>query len=190
MKLSLLMRARPAGRVADVHAPGVWIGAYRRLVGPTAEVVETQFGDEVENLAPQYLVAVWKPIPAGGFAIRRFPAVARLVSTDSEGVMRALLKLVPDDSRLFVPEMEVDWGLIAQIAMVCDSGLRADQMRVLQAVVWRDREKRLEQIRRRYRPAGEGLRRFADTEPGSATAARPAAAAPDAPSAPQATGTG
>lgn len=167
MKLNLLLKSRSAPRVAESAAPGQWIGAYRRLLGPSTELVETQLGDEVENVAPQYLIAVWKPLAPGQFTIRRYPAVARLVTVDSDSVLKTLLRLVPTDARLFVPEMDVDWGLIAQIAMVCDPELRPEQLRVLQAVVWRDREKRLEQIRKRYKASPEGMRRFADTEPGS-----------------------
>lgn len=170
MKLKLLMRAKPAGRVAAAAAPGLWVAAWRRVSGAGAEVVDSPLGDELEHVAPSFLVAAWKPLADGQFALRRYPAVARLVSADGDGepVLRALLRLLPGDARIFVPEMEVDWGLIAEIAMACDAEATPDRLRLLQSVMRREREKRFEQIRRRYPPApdagGERRPPFAPTQ--------------------------
>lgn len=170
MKLNLLIRPKPASRVADAPAPGLWVGAWRRVMGPSTEVVETPLGDEVDHQPPLYLVAAWKPLAAGQFVLRRYPAVARLVGADGDGepVVKTLLKLLPADARVFVPEMEVDWGLIAEIAMASDPDPTPERLRLLQMVMRRDREKRFEQIRRRFRPAagtsGASQPPFANTQ--------------------------
>lgn len=170
MKLKLLIRPKTVSRVADSPAPGLWVGAWRRVMGPSAEVVETPLGDELDHQPPMYLVAAWKPLAPGQFVLRRYPAVARLLGADGDGepVVRALLKLIPGDARLFVPEMEVDWGLIAEIAMASDPDPTPDRLRLLQLVIRRDREKRFEQIRRRFRPEpgtpGAGQPPFASTQ--------------------------
>ncbi len=160
MKLKLLLRSRPVSRVADAPAPGLWVAAWRRVMGADAEVVESALGDELEHVSPCYLVAAWKPLAAGQFALRRYPAVARLASADGDGepVLRVLLKLLPSDARLFVPEMDVDWGLIAEIAMASEPEPTPDRLRLLQAVMRRERHKRFEQIRRRFQPEGAGGR--------------------------------
>jgi hypothetical protein len=170
MKLhSLLSRAPKAlTRIVEAASPGVWVGAYRRLVGPSSEVVDTQFGQEVENVAPQYLVAVWKPMRPGQVTVRRYPAAAQLLTCDSDSVLGALLRHVPVDGQVVIPEMEVDWGLIAQIVMLCETDLRPDQHRILYALIAREKAKVIEQIRKRYKLNADGLRSFADTEPGEA----------------------
>ncbi len=169
MKLnSLLSRSsKSPTRIVENLAPGVWVGAYRRLVGPSNEVVDTQFGQEVENVAPQYLMAVWKPIRPGHAAVRRYPAAAQLLTCDSDSVLSALLRHVPVDGQLVVPEMEVDWGLVAQIVMLCENELRPDQHRILYALIAREKAKVIEQIRKRYKLNPDGFRSFADTEPGA-----------------------
>jgi hypothetical protein len=158
-------------RVVESLAPGVWVGAYRRLVGPSSEVVDTQFGQEVENVAPQYLMAVWKPMRPGHVTVRRYPTMARLLTSDSEAVLSVMLRHVPVEAQLVIPEMEVDWGLIAQIVMLCDPELRPDQQRLMQAVMAREKVRVIEQIKKRYKPNPQGFRSFADTEPGPGTPA-------------------
>lgn len=153
MKLKLLMRSKPVSRVADAPAPGLWVGTWRRVMGPSTEVIETPLGDEVDQQSPLYLVAAWKPLAPGQFVLRRYPALARLVAADGDGdpVVRALLRLVPADARLCFPEMEVDWGLIAEIALASEPDPSPERLKLLQLVMRRDRERRFDQIRRRFR---------------------------------------
>ncbi len=166
----LTRNSKSPTRVVETLMPGVWVGAYRRLVGPSSEVVDTQFGQEVENVAPQYLMAVWKPIRPGYVTVRRYPAVARLLSCDSDAVLSVMLRYVPVDAQLVIPDIEVDWSLVAQIVMLCDPELRPDQQRLMNAVMIREKAKVVEQIKKRYKLNAEGFRSFADTEPGAPVA--------------------
>jgi hypothetical protein len=170
IKLNGLLTRSPKSsptRVVEALVPGVWIGAYRRLIGPSSEVVDTQFGQEVENVAPQYLMAVWKPMRSGHVTVRRYPTAARLLTCDNDAVLSVMLRHVPVDAQLVIPEMEVDWGLVAQIVMLCDTELRPDQQRLMYAVMTREKSKVIEQIKKRYKLNPDGYRSFADTEPGA-----------------------
>jgi hypothetical protein len=162
VKLGLI---KPKPRVTDVPGPGLWIGAYRRVAGPTHEVVETPLGDEVDNRPPQYLVALWKPLRRGEPFPRRFPTLAELVATDEATVTDALLKRLPEGARLAVPNFDVDWWLVAQIVMVTDDRLAAAQHQLLQAYMDTERRQTLTAIGTRYRHDAKGFERFADTEP-------------------------
>lgn len=154
MKLDLLRLRKPTSRIAAAPGPGVWLAVQRRLRGPGSQVHETPYGDEVENLPPLHLVALWRPLAAGQLVLRRFPAAARLVGVEGDALNARVLRWVPAPARLHWAELEVDWGLIAEIALASDPALGASELRLLQRVMHRERERRFEQIRRRYAPRG------------------------------------
>jgi hypothetical protein len=161
VKLGLI---KPKPRVTDAPGPGLWIGAYRRIAGPTHEVVETPLGDEVENRPPQYLLAAWKPLRRGEPFPRRFPALAELAAAEEASVAEGLLKRLPDGARLAVPRFDVDWALVAQIVMVTDDRLSAAQHQMLQAFIESERRQTLTTIGTHYSQDAKGTERFADTE--------------------------
>ena len=162
MKLGLL-KSRP--RIADTPAPGLWIGAQRRLAGPTHKVVETEYGDTVESLPPQYLFALWKPYKRDEPFLRRYPAVAELAAVEEAALPELMLKRVPEADRLCVLRLEVDWALVAQIVMIIDSRLGSAQHQLLRDFIEAEQRNTLATIGSSYRHEGRGFERFVDTEP-------------------------
>ena len=163
MKLGLLNKSR--SRIVEAPTPGVWIGAQRRLVGPTHKVVETEYGDSVESIPPQYLFVLWKPYKRDEPFLRRYPAVAELASVEEAGLPDLMLKRVPEADRLCVMRLDVDWALVAQIVMIIDSQLGSSQHQLLKDFIEAEQRNTLATIGSSYRHEGRGFERFVDTEP-------------------------
>jgi hypothetical protein len=158
-----LLKSR--SRQVDTPTAGAWIGAHLRIAGPSHEIIETDMGDAVETLPPQHLFALWKPHKRDEPFLRRFPHVAALVSVEEAALQETMLRRLPESAKLCVLRVDADWALVAQIVMVTDDHLRAEQHRLLQAFIDGERRKTLTTIGTSYRHDAKGFERFIDTEP-------------------------
>ena len=143
----------PDPRVLTAWAPGCWTVRVHRLTEPSVEVRQQPGGMQVEHHRAQWLCALWSPGPdpqaAAGDA---WPDGAGVFGADSvDGALgQGLAALEPED-RLWVADDGADWGLVAELVLAQQRGLRAGPAQALGALV--------EQARlARQRRLGEGYR--------------------------------
>jgi hypothetical protein len=137
----------PDTRLVQRHRPGAWIGAIRRAIGPGAEAVERNV---FETRPPYYLIALWKPLRFDQPALPRWPRKAMLVAPDKAAAIAELLRDIPRSDVLWLTGQDIDWCLIADIVLLSESRLPAQQRRGLEQFVNDERDATLAAIHDNY----------------------------------------
>lgn len=138
-------------RCLDAWAPGAWIGAARRAIGPCAEPVEGDDGDTVfEHQPAQWLIALWAPQSLQQPFLRRWPALVHLAVLAEADATAALLAHVPTGARLWLTNLELDWALLAEIVMLTEPQLAPWQHRELAQFILAERQATAEAIAQHY----------------------------------------
>lgn len=157
-------------RIVARPAPGVWIGAVRRVIGPIAQVTVTDQGETIETHPPHYLVATWAPLRDDEAHLRRWPDSVSVALNDHEGAIAELLRNVPDGARVWVTGQELDWTVIAQIAMLSETGrFTPEHYRELERFIAQQRDDTLATISANYTDKESGFEGFLGTVPGAFT---------------------
>lgn len=152
-------------RLMDHWRPGVWVGAQRRVFGPSAEVSETADSLIVDTHPPHSLIALWAPPGDREPLLRRLPLVASLVGTpDENAVLAELIAQLPADACLWLaPQTEIDWALMAEIVMISEPGLAAYEHRELRRFIDAERVATLALISTSYTDDADSYKPYADT---------------------------
>jgi hypothetical protein len=151
-------------RIVAHPEPGVWIGAVRRIIGPIAQVVESEHGDTIENHPPQYLVAMWAPLRSEEAFLRRWPDSVSVAQHDHDCALAELLCSLPDGARLWVTQQEIDWAGIAEIAMLSEgSKFTPEHYREIERFIANERAATLATISANYTDREDGFEGFLGT---------------------------
>lgn len=151
-------------RIISRPEPGVWIGAVRRVFGPMSQVVQTERGDEIENHPPHYLVALWAPLREEECFLRRWPDSVSIALHDHDNAMLELLHNLPIGARLWITTQEIDWAVIAEIAMLSEAqNFQAEHYRELQRFIGQERAETLATISANYTDRESGFEGFLGT---------------------------
>ncbi len=151
-------------RIVARPEPGVWIGAVRRIIGPIAQVVESEHGDTIENHPPQYLVAMWAPLRSEEAFLRRWPDAVSVDQNDHDCALAELLCNLPEGARLWVTPQEIDWAVIAEIAMLSEgSKFTPDHYREIERFIADERAAALATISANYTEHETGFEGFLGT---------------------------
>lgn len=151
-------------RIVARPEPGVWIGAVRRAFGPISQVVETEQGDTIENHPPHYLVALWAPLRDDEAFLRRWPDSVSIALHDHEAAIQELLRNLPIGARLWVTMQEIDWAVIAEIAMLSESqNFQPEHYRELERFIAQERAATLATISANYTDRESGFEGFLGT---------------------------
>ncbi len=155
-------------RIAAHPAPGVWIGAVRRAIGPVAQVTPTDQGDMIETHPPHYLVAIWAPLRDDEAHLRRWPDSVSVALGDHEGAIDELVRNLPEGARVWVTPQEIDWAGIAEIAMLSEGGrFTPEHYRELERFIAQERDAALATISANYTDSAGGFEGFLGTVPSS-----------------------
>ncbi len=155
-------------RIVARPVPGVWIGALRRVIGPIAQVTLTDQGETIETHPPHYLVATWAPLRDDEAHLRRWPDSVSVALNDHEGAIAELLRNIPDGARVWVTAQELDWTVIAQIAMLSEGGrFTPEHYRELERFIAQERDDALATISANYTDKESGFEGFLGTVPGA-----------------------
>jgi hypothetical protein len=153
-----------AQRVLTQHEPGVWIGAIRRAFGPFTQVVSTAQGDTIENHPPHYLVALWTPLRPDEAFLRRWPDTVAIALHDQDRALQELLRNMPLNARLWVTLQEIDWAVIAEIAMLSEGEhFEPEHYRELERFIEQERAATLATISANYTDREYGFEGFLGT---------------------------
>lgn len=135
--------------------PGAWMAVRRRALGASTAVLNTPDGPLVETLAPQWLMAVWPPQGLDQPWLSRWPERAALVSADDgdTAARRLLAVSVPAQASLWLAELEVDWGLLADLVLHHDAALKPFQIEALRALAEAERIAQFERLNSAYEAA-------------------------------------
>jgi hypothetical protein len=151
-------------RIASRAEPGVWIGAVRRVFGPISQVVSTDQGDTIENHPPHYLVALWAPLRDDEAFLRRWPDSVSIALNDHDCAVQELLRSLPIGARLWITTQELDWAVIAEIAMLSEAqNFQAEHYRELQRFIDQQRVESLATISANYTDRESGFQGFLGT---------------------------
>jgi hypothetical protein len=131
--------ARPAQLLASWQ-PRAWTALVRRLRGATAEVIQSARGPVVENHAPQWLCALWRPQRLDAPVLGRWPDLAALVPAETAlGALHQLLAQLPHQALVWPAELDVDWALIADLVLHQDARLRTSESQALRELAEAER---------------------------------------------------
>jgi hypothetical protein len=151
-------------RIVARPEPGVWIGAVRRVFGPISQVVRTERGDEIENHPPHYLVALWAPMREDEGFLRRWPDSVSIALHDQESAIQELLHNLPAGVRLWISMQEIDWAVIAEIAMLSEAhNFLPEHYRELERFIAEERAATLATISANYTDRESGFEGFLGT---------------------------
>lgn len=130
---------RPAQLLASWQ-PQAWTALVRRVRGASSEVVQAARGPIVENHAPQWLCALWRPQRLDAPVLGRWPEVAALVPAETAfGALHQLLAQLPHEALVWPAELDVDWALIADLVLHQDARLRPNQSQALRELAEAER---------------------------------------------------
>jgi hypothetical protein len=153
-------------RIAAHPAPGVWIGAVRRVIGPIAQVTPSVQGDMIETHPPHYLVAIWAPLRDEEAHLRRWPGSVSVALGDHEGAIDELLRNLPEGERVWVTPQEIDWAVIAEIALLSEGKrFTPEHYRELERFIAQERDATLATISATYTDSEDGFEGFLGTVP-------------------------
>lgn len=142
--------------------PQAWMALARRVRGASAEVVQTPQGPLVENLAPQWLCALWPPQRLDAPLLGRWPEVAALVGADTAfGALHQLLAELPPAAQLWAAELDADWALLAELVLHHDASLRSAHAQALRELIDAERGKNFARLNDAYVSQGRVARRSA-----------------------------
>jgi len=132
---------RPA-QLLTAWEPRAWTALVRRVRGASAEVVQAARGPVVENHAPQWLCALWRPQRLDAPVLGRWPELAALVAAETAfGALQQLLAQLPPEALVWPAELEVDWALLAELVLHQDARLRPTQSQALRELAEAERGK-------------------------------------------------
>jgi hypothetical protein len=151
-------------RIVAHPEQGVWIGAVRRIIGPIAQVMQTEHGDAIETHPPQYLVAMWAPLRDDEAFLRRWPDSVSVALNDHDCAVAELLCNLPEGARVWVTSQEIDWAVIAEIAMLSEGeNFTPDHYRELERFIAQERDAALATISANYTDRESGFEGFLET---------------------------
>ena len=151
-------------RIATHPEPGAWIGAVRRVFGPISQVVQTEHGDTIENHPPHYLVALWAPMAENESFLRRWPDSVSIALNDQESALQELLRNLPIGARVCVTMQEIDWAVIAEIALLSEAQtFSPEHYRELERFIAQERAATLATISANYTSRESGFEGFLGT---------------------------
>lgn len=154
------LRAASDPRLLARWQPRAWTGRLRKIAEVSAEVVQTAEGPLVENRAAAWLFAIWPPQRLESPLLGRWPTQVGLVEADDAPLAQAaMLATVPPDAPLWVADLEIDWGLVAEILLHQDASLRQGLSGSLKDLIQSEREAAYAQINQAYERAGRTIRR-------------------------------
>lgn len=140
--------------------PRAWMALARQVADASAEVLQSPGGLQVMNRAPQWLCAAWPPQRPDAPWLGRWPELAALVEAESrDGALQALLGELPAEADLWAAELEPDWGLVAELVLQQDAGLRPAQARALSALAEAERSASQARLNDGYLAQGRVARR-------------------------------
>lgn len=152
-------RADPDPRLVAGWQPQAWTALTRRVADASTEVSQAPDGPQVDSHAPQWLCAIWPPQQAD-LPLGRWPELAALVAAETgAAALQQLLVELPGDDPLWFTELEADWGLVAELVLRQDTGLRPTQARALHALVAAERDAHLARLDAAYALQGHVARR-------------------------------
>lgn len=155
-------QAEPDPRLVAQWQPQAWTVLARRVAGASTEVRQATDGLHVENHATQWLCALWPPLAAEPSLLERWPEMAALVGAEErEDALQTLLKELPAEAPLWAAALEADWGLVAELVLHQDDGLRPTQVRALRELAEAERNASLARLNAGYQPQGRVARRRA-----------------------------
>jgi hypothetical protein len=121
--------------------PQAWTALVRRIAGASAEVTQTPDRMLVAQHAPQWLCALWPPQPPAVPLLGRWPELAALVAAEGASqALQALLAELPADAAMWQADLEMDWGLVADLVLQQDAGLRPAQTQALRELAEAERQ--------------------------------------------------
>jgi hypothetical protein len=151
-------------RIVARAEPGVWIGAVRRAFGPISQVIETEQGDTIENHPPHYLVALWAPLREDETFLRRWPDSVSIALNDQDEAIQELLRNLPIGARVWITMQEIDWAVIAEIAMLSEAQtFLPEHYRELERFIKQERATTLATISANYTDRESGFEGFLGT---------------------------
>jgi hypothetical protein len=122
-------------RLLHSWRPGAWLGAVVRVMGPSAEIVESPQGPVVESFPPHLLLALWPPQSLQNPFIGCWPDQVLFAAVEPDEVGSVLLPHIPEEAPLWLGEPEIDWAALAELAMLHQPELRPFQLKGLRAFV-------------------------------------------------------
>ncbi|MFN0186587.1 MAG: hypothetical protein ACKVQR_22475 [Aquabacterium sp.] len=162
---AVAMRRQANPRLLGQWAPGAWIGALRRAHGAASEVVQGPDGPVVETFAPQLLVALWPPQALDTPLLPRWPARVMLTGAEGDAALESALAMIPADAALWVTHDDIDWALVADIALHHEAALRHYQIEALRALAVAEREAAFARVNSGYVQPAPGQPVQARTDP-------------------------
>jgi hypothetical protein len=133
-------RAQHPAQLLTSWQPQAWTALVRRVRGASAEIVQAPRGPVVENHAPQWLCALWRPQRLDAPVLGRWPDLAALVPAETAvGALHQLLVQLPHEALVWQAELDVDWALIAELVRHQDARLRPTQSQALRELAEAER---------------------------------------------------
>lgn len=139
-----------SAQVVSKWTPGAWIGAVRRVFGTVVEMGESEV---IENFGPHELVALWPPQTLQEPMLRRWPELV-LLRPANEHSLDPLLAAMPGSAHLWMPDIEHDWAMLAEIVLLSEGHLLPWQQRRLQQFIQIERNQARQRICNSYGDAG------------------------------------
>lgn len=144
-------------RLVAQWQPGAWLVADREVVEARTELRDGPHGPVVETFPALRLVAWWAPADNAA-PLPRWPLRAALLAVGADALPPALVAPLPGDGPVHrIDAALADWGLVAQLVRLHESGLDAHQFEALQRFVEAEREAQFLQLNDAYhRPVAGG----------------------------------
>jgi hypothetical protein len=155
--------AAPDPRLLALWQPQAWVAQVRRIAAASVEVQQGAAGLRVESLSPQWLCALWPPLPTGAPQLARWPELATLVNADTaDAALQQLLPELPESAELWrADKRDADWALLADLVLHQNAGLTTGQTRALRELAEAERSANLQHMTHDYLTEGRLARRRA-----------------------------
>ena len=151
-------------RLLSQWQAGCWSGGVRRVLGSHNELRRGEKGPQLAMHAPQWLLAIWRPLPAGTLHLPRWPEHAALITADDgRGAAEQILAHLPADALLWLGDVDLDWALVADLVLLHDASLQSFQSKALKDFSAAEKLAQFKRVASSYEPAASGqlLRRKA-----------------------------
>ncbi|WP_457445850.1 hypothetical protein [Roseateles sp. P5_E4] len=157
---ALASRSEPDPRLVAEWQPQAWTALTQHVADASTEVSQTAHGLHVENHATQWLCALWPPQDKQPALLARWPEMVTLVGAATRvDALASLLEELPAEAALWPAELEADWGLVAELVLRQDTGLRPTHAQVLREFVEAERRANLARLNAGYQSEGRVARR-------------------------------